>query len=71
MTDMEVDLLIEETSKLKDSVKDCPFCGGKARFVITNSVGAGCCDIRCFTCHVSSNLAGANEVLENWNRRDG
>lgn len=60
--------------KLLDLIKlkDCPFCGGKARIEYHSyALPDFSYYVRCTTCHARAEASGtANTAARNWNRRN-
>lgn len=46
-------------------LRNCPFCGGKAK----QDWGLFCYEVYCTSCHVLIRRDGKEEAIEAWNRR--
>ena len=62
-----------ESEKMKDKLKPCPFCGGKAKVIEEYDcmIGKNAYFIECCNCRATfyNGNANKNKEIEKWNRR--
>lgn len=67
--------IIQKAEREEDELKPCPFCGGKAKIVMTEDDTGECVGpfffwIRCEECHLETGAKSSeSEAIKEWNRR--